>query len=386
MRAAASLLTLSMMLAACGGHSSIPAAGAGSDTSLGNAVGTSAVSAFSQHVEPGNVPHGRGIFAFSDQGRRPATSPVRVTVTLAYNHQAELDQLVANQSNPSSPMYQHYLSNEQFNSYYAPTAQQQQAVEQALLSAGFQVSQQYDNRTLIDATAPSAVVEHFFNTEIHNVSEGQFGQRFTNVKTAALPTTIASYVKDVTMNNLIFVKTRAHVISPASADVLGVQTLGVVDARHYSKGAIQTPGAFQRRTESFSPFASNIVTNPGFETGAVNSGWIQCGNVTAAVVTTHPHAGSYDEHSGKTSGEVNGDTGVCQQVTKAIPATHGRKRICSIRAVRASSTSTRRRPTWPAGCRNPTTSALMQAKRSTCTLAFTVMVTPASPPSSSSMT
>lgn len=61
----------------------------------------------------------------------------------------------------------------------------------------------------------------------------------------------------------------------------------------------------------------NVVTNPGFESGNVDGGWYQCGDVPALTTREHPFSGSYDEYSGTPSGrgEPAGNSGVCQQVT-----------------------------------------------------------------------
>jgi hypothetical protein len=71
---------------------------------------------------------------------------------------------------------------------------------------------------------------------------------------------------------------------------------------------------------SVSPIASpssNIITNPGFESGNIDGGWYQCGDVRAYTTTDHPFSGAYDEYSGTRSGagEPRGNSGICQRVT-----------------------------------------------------------------------
>ncbi len=79
---------------------------------------------------------------------------------------------------------------------------------------------------------------------------------------------------------------------------------------------ITIPASAKRRTQS-----TNVsIGDPGFESGGFTS-WSQCGNVNAAISTTHAHSGTYAQRSGSTNastGEINGDAGVCQAV--AIPA------------------------------------------------------------------
>ena len=64
---------------------------------------------------------------------------------------------------------------------------------------------------------------------------------------------------------------------------------------------------------------TNVVVNPGFETGSL-SPWTSCGSVNDVSVTTaQAHSGSYSALIGTTSKpEVNGTAGVCQTVT--VPA------------------------------------------------------------------
>ncbi|MDQ2872249.1 MAG: S53 family serine peptidase [Candidatus Eremiobacteraeota bacterium] len=299
-RVTASVLALGMALSACGGHSSIPNIGpSGSSPDASGARGAESLNpGYAAQFVPAAVPRMAGVFAYADRGRRAASAPVRVTVLLRYNHQDELDQFVASQAGAGH----HYLSDAEFNATYAPTAQQEGAVVTSLQAAGFTVTHRYPNRTLVDAVAPASRVEQLFHTEMHTVAQGRFGQRYTNVAPATLPAAIAPYVKDVTLNNLIV----AH---------RQVQSVGPGSTRHAVDKRLSVPGRPMPIRSAVTPFATNLLSNPGFETGAINSGWIQCGNIAAGVTTLHPHSGLYDERSGSTRGEPNGDTGVCQAVT-----------------------------------------------------------------------
>ena len=84
-------------------------------------------------------------------------------------------------------------------------------------------------------------------------------------------------------------------------------------AGHFNVPELPTPAPAP------APSAGNVVTNPGFETGKVDGGWYQCGDVSAYVMSAHPHAGAYDEYSGTLSGaEPQGNSGICQAIR--IPA------------------------------------------------------------------
>jgi hypothetical protein len=63
--------------------------------------------------------------------------------------------------------------------------------------------------------------------------------------------------------------------------------------------------------------AANVVTNASFESGRIDGGWYQCGDVDAYAISEHPYSGRYEEYSGVASGvgEPRGNSGVCQRVT-----------------------------------------------------------------------
>lgn len=205
-RAIASILGFSLALAACGGqNASLPGVGAGS-----NAVAPdSSVRTASVDKSLISIPKLSGELAYTDVGRRPANSLVRVSLTLRYNHQAELDRFVATISAPHahSPRF---LTRQEFNDRYAPTPAQEQRVIRALRKAGFTIVQRFPNRTIVDATSQANVVERFFSTEIHNVNQGKYGERYTNVAPATAPREIASLVRDISLNDVIVVRTVAQ--------------------------------------------------------------------------------------------------------------------------------------------------------------------------------
>jgi hypothetical protein len=252
-----------------------------------------------------SVPKTFGALAYLDSGRRAANAPVNISLTLRYNNQDALDQFVASVSDPHSAAYGHFLTPAQFNSMYAPTVQQEAAVVQGLQAAGFTITQRFANRTIVDASAPSATVERFFATEMHTVQQGKYGQRFANLTPATVPASIASYVRSASLSNVVVARTKVDEAATAASGVGRTAT-----------PAVRTiPTGVQKQAVKVD--ATNVISDPGFESGGF-AYWPQCGNVNAKINTTKPHTGSYSESSGTTTTEPNGDAGVCQQVT--IPA------------------------------------------------------------------
>jgi kumamolisin len=145
-----------------------------------------------------------------DLGRRAGSAQMEVMVALRYNHAADLDQLVKEQSDPSSANYHKYLTNAQFDERFGPTAEQLDRVTSELQKAGFQITQTTSNRVLVYAKASSALVESYFKTEIHTVAQAAGGDRYMNVTPAVLPDSLVPLVLAVHVDNLIVAKVGLH--------------------------------------------------------------------------------------------------------------------------------------------------------------------------------
>lgn len=93
-----------------------------------------------------------------------------------------------------------------------------------------------------------------------------------------------------------------------------IALVAAVPHRHPVAGHYRVPGAFY--TPPPGSHGSPIV-NAHFETGRIDGGWHQCGDVPAYTSMDHPYSGAFSEFSGTAwgSGEPLGNSGVCQQVT-----------------------------------------------------------------------
>ena len=138
-----------------------------------------------------------GLRGITDLGHAAATTPVALAVTLHYRNEAQLQQLVTLQSDPYSPIYRRFLTNEQFNASFAPTDADYRRVLSALGSAGFRVTQMYPNKTVIDAVGTVASANRFFGTDIHRVFQSGHGIRLANAVPARIPAQLAPLVYSV---------------------------------------------------------------------------------------------------------------------------------------------------------------------------------------------
>ncbi len=139
-----------------------------------------------------------------DLGHAPASTAVRLAVTLRYRNQAELDQLVLLQSRPDSPLYHRFITPDEFAAYFAPSTDAYERVAGSLRAAGFTVEPPRSNRTVIDAVAPAPVAERYFGTRIDVVGQIGHGVRYANVTAATVPQSVYEFVDSVAgLDNLI---------------------------------------------------------------------------------------------------------------------------------------------------------------------------------------
>jgi subtilase family serine protease len=149
-----------------------------------------------------------------DLGYRDPGQVIDILVSLRFNREEELSKLVEEQSDRTSPNYHRYLSALEFAARFGPTMEQVNEVVAKLTAAGFQVSDVAGNRMQIYASAPSVTVETYFKTEIHTVTQGSFGERYTNLTPALLPTELEATVQAVVMDNLIVGSRTSDQIDP----------------------------------------------------------------------------------------------------------------------------------------------------------------------------
>lgn len=145
-----------------------------------------------------------------DLGPAPAHFRLNVVVGLKLRHKARLDAFLAEASNPSSPNFQHFLTQRQFNARYGPTRSQQAAVERWLRSSGFRISRTFRNRLLVAASGDARAAQRAFGVSVHRVLF-HGARKYAILSNPTIPTEITSFTSGVIgLDNL----TELH---PASA-------------------------------------------------------------------------------------------------------------------------------------------------------------------------
>ncbi|MHA3701157.1 S53 family peptidase [Jatrophihabitans sp. YIM 134969] len=125
----------------------------------------------------------------------PAT-PLRITVGLTPHNRAGLDALIAQQSTPSSPAFEHFLTPTQFASAFGATAAQAQTVATYLSSAGMSGVTVSANRLQVTASATVAQASSAFHTAIARFSQAG-SEVLANTSTAQVPASLAGTVSAV---------------------------------------------------------------------------------------------------------------------------------------------------------------------------------------------
>jgi pseudomonalisin len=124
---------------------------------------------------------------YRDLGAASLSTPISVALTLNYRNEAELERVIALQSDERSPYYRHWLTSDEFDAAFAPAPNEYGAVIASLRRAGFRITQMYGNRTVVDAVAPAVLVDRYFSTKIDRVLQPGYGYRYANVTPALVP-------------------------------------------------------------------------------------------------------------------------------------------------------------------------------------------------------
>ncbi|MHB8606241.1 MAG: protease pro-enzyme activation domain-containing protein, partial [Thermoplasmatota archaeon] len=105
----------------------------------------------------------------TDLGVAPDAFPVHFNVGLDLQNKDALDAFLADVSDPASPDYQHFLTQDDFNAKFGPTPEQELRVIDWLTSSGFTVTGTFSNRLLVAASGDNAAVKAAFGVPVHLV-------------------------------------------------------------------------------------------------------------------------------------------------------------------------------------------------------------------------
>ncbi len=99
-------------------------------------------------------------------GRLPATQAINLVITLPLRNQDQLDQLLKDLYDPTSPSYRQFLSVEQFTEQFGPTQQEYDAVLNFAKENGLTVTGTPPNRLNVQVSGTVANVENAFHVKM----------------------------------------------------------------------------------------------------------------------------------------------------------------------------------------------------------------------------
>src|SRR6185437_14789164 len=99
------------------------------------------------------------------------TKKVQMTIVLPVRNQAELTTLLGELYNPSSPLYRHFLSVQQFTDQFGPTEQDYEKVIQWASKNGLRVIGKSTNRMVLDLSGTAGQVNRALNVSMNIYSD-----------------------------------------------------------------------------------------------------------------------------------------------------------------------------------------------------------------------
>ena len=124
-------------------------------------------------------------------GFAEATMPLQMEVTLTLRNRAQLEELLGEQQDPSSPNYHKWLTSDEFKRRFGPTEDEMRVVSKWLMSSGFTVISSDIEARSIRFNGTVADVERGFNTKILRFGDGS---SYGNATDPQIPTQILDLI------------------------------------------------------------------------------------------------------------------------------------------------------------------------------------------------
>jgi hypothetical protein len=129
-------------------------------------------------------------------GRFNPESKLRLTLGLNSLKMAEQEKFLKELQDKSSPNFHKYLTAEQWNARFAPSAADEQTVIDWLTANGMTVTKRYPNRLVVDAEGTSQVVEKAFAVQLNSYKVGAETE-FSNDRDPVIPAHLSGILRSV---------------------------------------------------------------------------------------------------------------------------------------------------------------------------------------------
>lgn len=171
---------------------------------------------------PGNHPDEAAELTTSEMA---ADRQLRITIALALRNRDQLEELIAEQQDPSSPQYHRWLTPAEFSDRFGPTADDRAAVEEWLTSSGLSVESVGGAGREVVATGAAATVEKTFAVKIATSGDGA---TYANLNDPQVPGSVAPLIGSIRgLGNTLHFKNN---LVTAATKVIPQATEGVTTA------------------------------------------------------------------------------------------------------------------------------------------------------------
>lgn len=160
------------------------------------AAGMAAAQGRSQKSQPGEPPFHVRNGAAKAIGHFDSKQMLRLAIGLQTPHPAEEEQFLSALMTPGTPEFRHFLTQQQWNAKFAPSAADEQAVVDWAQSQGFTITQRYPNRLLVDVEAPAATIEKALKVTINSYAFEGYAY-FANDRAPTVPDYLANTIRSI---------------------------------------------------------------------------------------------------------------------------------------------------------------------------------------------
>lgn len=211
-----------------------------------------------------------------DLGEAPGAqviSSVGIHFNLTDAQQADLNQLLAAQQNPASPLYHQWLTPQQYGVRFGLSTTDMDKVKGWLKGKGLSVTAVSPSMNYITVSGTITQIDAALGVSIHNVSEDGVSH-ITNLSDPTLPAAIANVVTGITGLNDFKPRARARV-SVVRASAISPRFTSSISGNHY-----MAPGDFYNIYDSL-PLIQNSFTGTGITIAVVGQTDISLTDVAA---------------------------------------------------------------------------------------------------------
>jgi subtilase family serine protease len=135
-------------------------------------------------------------------GAADPSQQLRLVIGLKTPHPAEEEAFIQSLQDKNSPNFHKYLTADEWNGRFGPSAQSEADVVNWATHNGLTVTQRYGNHLVVDVQGSVATVQKAFGVQINNYRLGS-KSFYSNARSAALPASLSGVVSSVQgMNSL----------------------------------------------------------------------------------------------------------------------------------------------------------------------------------------